>query len=404
MKKWLSILSAGLLFYPFAAFTQDYGPQSPPVAQKLVREGDFAIRLAAELDLGTPANEAIAEDTLAKAGVAPANGWISDYPVTPEILGQLNDSVTNAAAQGKLPMTSEQASKGLYYLASQMDLPVPAGQESSGAGPAGQAPPTVVNNYYYNQGPPVITYYPPPADYVYLYDWVPYPVFWFGFWFPGFYMCHNFTTTVVVSPAFYPAHTVFVSRTAIVSNRIINPVTRTVVVVDPVVRTRGGSVRAMTALRAGDGAMYRTVSDMRRGNAMTGVSVVRQGSSFGPSRGQGFRSAESRRGAAAIYSRSVQAMRPDRSSGHAYVRSDGRWQGAPGRSARPYNYNGSSRQNESRYRSTAPSYGPSAVRTGSVYGRSAVSQRTLPAWRGGPVIKRGQGVPWRSGSGRPWRS
>src|SRR6266508_604571 len=99
MKKWLSILmSASLLLYPFAGFAQDYGPQTskdqqtPPVAQTLVREGDFAIKLAAELKLGNPANEAAAEDMLARAGVSPMNGWISDYPITPQIIGQIGDS------------------------------------------------------------------------------------------------------------------------------------------------------------------------------------------------------------------------------------------------------------------------------------------------------------------------
>ena len=69
MKKWLSILTAAsLLLYPFAGFSQDYRPQTsqrqqaPPVAQTLVREGDFAIKLAAELNLGNPPNEAAAED------------------------------------------------------------------------------------------------------------------------------------------------------------------------------------------------------------------------------------------------------------------------------------------------------------------------------------------------------
>ena len=135
MKKWLSIiLAAGLLLYPFATFAEDYGSsqssqaqESPPVAQPLVREGDFAIKLAATLDIGTPTDEAVAEDMLAKAGVAPLNGWISDYPVTPQIIGQLHDSIAKAAAEGKLPMTSDEATRGLASLAQQANLPTPAG-------------------------------------------------------------------------------------------------------------------------------------------------------------------------------------------------------------------------------------------------------------------------------------
>ena len=152
MKKLISVLlTAGLLLYPFASFGQDYGSQTsqkqqaPPVAQALVREGDFAVKLAAELDLGNPENEAAAEDMLAKAGVAPLNGWISDYPMTPEIIGQLGDSIAAAADEGKLPMTAGEATKGLYYLASQMNLPTPAGS-GPGTAPEGQSKPAGVKN------------------------------------------------------------------------------------------------------------------------------------------------------------------------------------------------------------------------------------------------------------------
>src|SRR5208337_3787364 len=253
MKKWLAVVfAAGLLLYPFAGIAQDYGPQTsqgqqvPPVAQVLVREGDFAIGLAAELNLGNPANEAEAEDMLVRAGVSPLNGWIPDYPMTPEIIGQVADSIAAAAGEGKLLMNAGDATTVLYSLASQMNLPAPAGP-GAGAAPEVQSNPTVVNNYYYDEGPPIISYYPPPVDYVYLYDWVPYPVVWFGFRFPGFYICHNFTTRVIVHDG------PFAGRRAIVSNRIIDPVTRTVTAIDPVVRTSTGWVRPMTALRSGNG-------------------------------------------------------------------------------------------------------------------------------------------------------
>lgn len=315
MKKWLSIISAaGLLLNPLATFGTDYGSQAsqtqqaPPVAQTLVREGDFAVKLAAELDLGKPENEAVAEEMLAKAGVVPVNGWISDYPVTPEIIAQLKDSITKAADDGKLPMSSGEATKGLYYLTKQLNLPVPAGPGSSGTSPSAETNPTVVNNYYYNEGPPIVTYYPPPADYLYLYDWVPFPVFWFGFWFPGFFICHNFTT-VVVTP-FVVTNPVFVTRRAIVSNVIINPVTRTVAVIDPVVRTSRGAVQPITALRTGDGRMFSTVADLRRGTSMSGVSAVRSESTFNAAltRSGSFSSPAARKSAQSIYTRNTQAM------------------------------------------------------------------------------------------------
>ncbi len=396
MKKWLSILlSAGLLLYPFAGFTQDYGPQTsqrqqaPPVAQTLVREGDFAVKLAAELDLGNPPNEAAAEDLLARAGVSPLNGWISDYPMTPEIIGQLGDSIAAAAGQGKLSMTAGEATQGLYSLASQMNLPTPAGSDA-GTMPEGQSNPTVVNNYYYDQGPPVISYYPPPVDYWYLYDWVPYPVFWFGFWFPGFFICHNFTTTVFVSNG------AFVGRTAIVSNRFIDPVTRTVTRVDPLVRTSTGTVRPTTALRTGSGQLFRTATDMRRGVTWSGVSAVRTGTAVsGRAAGTGgFRTLEARNGAQAIYSRSVQGMSVRSRSERTTMRSSGTHYTAPGRAGRSY----IAPSRGSGGRSAAPS-SPSRsynrpVMRGGGYGRSYVAP-SAPRSYGGSTIRGGVTRPYQ---------
>ena len=338
-------MTASLLLYPFAGFAQDYGPQTsqkqqaPPVAQTLVREGDFAIKLAVELNLGNPENEAAAEDILARSGISPLNGWISDYPITPEIVGQIGDSITTASGEGKLSMSAGEATKGLYSLASQMNLPTPAGQSAgttvagktlSGTAPEENANPMVVNNYYYNEGPPIVSYYPPPADYVYLYDWVPYPAAWFGFWFPGFFICHNFTHTVFVT------NVGFVTRTAIVSNRIIDPATRTVTAIDPVVRTSTGTVRPMTALRTGSGQLFRTTADMRRGVTLSGVSPVRTGTAAtGSAAGRGgFSTPEARKSAQAIYSRSVQ-NRNGRNAG-TIIRSSGSRNAAPGSAGRSY--------------------------------------------------------------------
>ncbi|MGE5751044.1 MAG: hypothetical protein ACM30F_02810 [Nitrospirota bacterium] len=280
MKKLLSIiLTASLLLYPFATFAVDYGSQPsqtqqvPPVAQTLVREGDFAVKLAATLNVGLPTNEAEAEDMLAKAGVAPLNGWISDYPMTPQIVGQIQDSITKAAAERKLPMNSEEATKGLYLLTAQMKLPTPAGEGTTA--PDGKKAPVepydsqTINNYYSDEGPPIVTYYPPPVYYGYLYDWVPYPVFWFGFWFPGFFICHNFTTTVIVS------NPPFVNRKAIVSNNVINRDGRRVAVVDPVVRTNTGGVRPVTTLRTESGRTFRNLADLRNAEAIYLRSVER---------------------------------------------------------------------------------------------------------------------------------
>jgi hypothetical protein len=328
MKRWLSIVAAACLFlYPFAALSEDYGSQSsqtqqgPPVAQPLVREGDFAVKLAAELDLGTPTNEAIAEDMLVRAGIAPSNGWLSDYPVTPEIIGQLQTSIAKAASEGKLSMNSDEATRGLYSLTKQMNLPTPASPGNAASEgeqpPAVKSNPTVINNYYDEQGPPIITYYPPPYYDAYLYDWVPYPVFWFGFWFPGFYICHSFTTVVVTGGGDFD-HPV---RRGIVSNRIIDPATRRVALVDPVSRTSAGAVRPMTVLRTGNGVAFRNIGDMRRGYAVAGVS--RRPERSGALQAEGFRTPEARRSAGIIYSRSLNRRYTNRGGASSTFRGNG---------------------------------------------------------------------------------
>ncbi|HEX9019948.1 MAG TPA: hypothetical protein VF903_01665 [Nitrospirota bacterium] len=355
-----------------------------------MREGDFAIKLAAELDLGKPENEAVAEDMLAKAGVAPANGWISDYPVTPEIIAQLKDSITKAADNGKIPMKSGEATKGLYYLAEQMNLPVPAGEGSSGTSGAAQTSPTVINNYYYDEGPPIVTYYPPPADYLYLYNWVPFPVFWFGFWFPGFFICHNFTTVVFVTTPFVTTSPVFVTRRAIVSNRIIDPVTRNVAVIDPVVRTSTG-VKPVTALRTGNGQMFSTMTDVRRGTSMTGVSAVRANTINGvsPSRSNGgFSSTAARKSAQSIVARDARTMSAGRGTVSGSSRGE-RHFAAPGAPRRTFSGSPPER-----------TYNSPVMRGsgGPVRGFSAPPARSYTA----PVPRGGRDQRWFNGNGWGW--
>lgn len=296
------LAAASLLLFPFATCEADNGPQDaqtydvPPVAQPLVREGDFAIKLAALYGLGAPANETEAEDLLSSAGVIPLNGWISDYPVTPEILGQLQEAAARAASEGKLSMGAEKATQLLYELASQMNLPVPAGPETRAAeAPKAPEQPDIYN-YYTGYGPPIITYYPPPPAYFYLYAWVPYPVWWYGYWYSGFYICNNFSTTVVVG-----------SRTTFVRNRYVDPLTRRVVRVEPVVRATGGSVRPLSILRTNDGRTYRNIREMRQGIVYGDVQQGGRGTPASrPPGAGGFTSIGDRRSAQDIYRRSIE--------------------------------------------------------------------------------------------------
>jgi len=237
--------------------------KAPPISQVLVREGDLAINLADALRMGQAQSEAEAESMLASAGIAPKNGWIADYPVTPDVIGELENAVTEAAGSGKLAVNKEEAAKAFQDLIAQQGLPVRAEGENqyAGAGEPGAETsppqdypeyyePSVVNNYYIDQGPPIVTYYPPPPDYYYLYAWVPYP-FWFGgFWFHGFFCLHDFHRVV-----FTDGHRRFVS------NHFWDSKTRGIGRIDPVRRPMGNfradisrPIRGFTSHGAGNEA------------------------------------------------------------------------------------------------------------------------------------------------------
>ncbi|HMK75391.1 MAG TPA: hypothetical protein VK568_04315 [Thermodesulfobacteriota bacterium] len=203
MKKLLIIMmSFALLMMPLTVYSQS-GQKSagtPPVSQTLVPEGQFALKLATALKLGTPNNEAQAEDLLTSAGIAPKNGWIADYPVTPNIIGELQNAVTTAADAKKLPMGKDEALKVFQSLTTQFGLAVApgSGQYADSQPPTSSeyVQPQEINNYYYDEGPPVVIYYAPPWDYYYLYDWVPYPFWCAGFFFPGFFVLNDFDIIV----------------------------------------------------------------------------------------------------------------------------------------------------------------------------------------------------------------
>ena len=172
---------------------------NPPLEQPLIREGDLAMKLAEALKLGAAESEAEAESTLSSVDITPRNGWIADYPVTPDIAGELQDSVSEAADSGKITMAREAALKIFRDVMNGYDLSLKADTSGQVAGETtGQDYPdsTVENNYYYDEGPPVVTYYSPPPDYAYLYTWVPYPFWWSDVWFPGYFILGDFDVDV----------------------------------------------------------------------------------------------------------------------------------------------------------------------------------------------------------------
>src|SRR5208337_858170 len=182
--------------------------------QPLVREGDFAVELATALNLTKSNDEAAAESSLAAINIAPRNGWISDYPMTPDIISEVRDSAARSASAGSLNMSEADASSTVDRISTAMNLPVKIAGESYGyessssssseysssSSSSAAAPPEVseymepseVEQYYDDYGPPIVSYYPPPWEYGYLYDWVPWPFWWGGWGFGGFFVLGDF--------------------------------------------------------------------------------------------------------------------------------------------------------------------------------------------------------------------
>jgi len=246
------------------------GAQAPPISQALVREGDFAVKLAESLKVGQPKSEAEAETMLTSAGIAPKNGWIADYPVTPDIIGELENSVGSAVDAGKLGIKKEEATRAFQNLAVQEALPVRAdeGQNSQGSTepPQNYGESEAVSNYYYDEGPPVVTYYPPPWDYSYLYAWVPYP-FWFtGFWFPGFFVLNDFHR-----------HCFTHGHVGVVSNHFSDPRTGRLGAIDPARRHLGNAAASPHPSRgqfASQGARNGASSILNRSSGNTRLNTT----------------------------------------------------------------------------------------------------------------------------------
>ncbi len=246
------------------------GINSPSIEQVLVPEGVFAEQLVEALKLGPVSDGAKAEEFLSGLGIEPKNGWIADYPVTPNVLGDIEKGITNASDQGKIALKKDQAlkvvddvkanlgfgvtpgskpptervekpgnktiytytdGKGEIHITDNLDS-IPqqyrdhvktrsplsskgstenADDNNSGAGYpqyAANPNPDDMDEYYYDQGPPVVTYYTPPSPYSYLYTWMPFPFWSTGFYFPGFFILNNFYRNVVFNrrPYFVSHH------------------------------------------------------------------------------------------------------------------------------------------------------------------------------------------------------
>jgi len=271
--------------------TNQMSATSPPVAPPLVPEGVFAVELAEALKIGQAQDEAQAENMLSAIGIEPKNGWIAGYPVTPDIVGEIEKSVAASVDAKTLKMGKDQAQKAVENVSAKLGLNVMPASPSAfaQAAPTGNVPiyrymddngvlyytdryelipqeyrdqlqtirvetppqlsvepvgeeaetpvnnfapnPEVINNYYYSDGPPVVTYYAPPTPYYYLYAWVPYPFRCSGFFFPGFFILRDFHR-----------HVIFNKHPFVVTNHVVHALNKTVSVVNPVTRAHGGGI------------------------------------------------------------------------------------------------------------------------------------------------------------------
>ena len=152
--------------YGYYSQPEQSKPGAPPVEPRLVREGFFAMKLAEALKIGEVKSEAEAESKLASVGIVPKNGWIADHPLTPNIIGELQNAIGGAADSGKIAMNRDEAMKVFQDLI--MDIESQYGGAES---PPGRQP--YPEPYYY----PGFYYYPYYYSYYY-----PYPYFYGGYY------------------------------------------------------------------------------------------------------------------------------------------------------------------------------------------------------------------------------
>ncbi len=194
-----------LLILPSVVMGQAEGGKSnpPPVSQPLVNEGILAVNLVAALGVSSTDDEIEAESVLGDLGISPRNGWIADYPVTPDIIDEVSKSVADAAYGGRLSMTADDALARYNETLATLGLMVRGYGGESGMGKPlsceNYPNPATISTTYTAEGPPVVTYYCPPPDYYYLYTWVPYPFWWYDFWYPGFFVLRDFHRVVPVN-------------------------------------------------------------------------------------------------------------------------------------------------------------------------------------------------------------
>jgi hypothetical protein len=207
----------------------EFSPLAPP----LVREGDFAIKLAEVFGFGEIIDEEGARQLLAEIGLSPRDGWVVDYPVTPVILAELREAVIASSETGRLSMTVAEALEAFDFLALNVGLSVDVTPERE---PLAEVPEEAlyaespeINYYYATEGPPIMTYNPPPSYYSSYYDWVPYSFYFSRGYYPGFFILRDFHRASKLDRHFDRKHQHKKfgfhnrSRQKFISNRHLNP-------------------------------------------------------------------------------------------------------------------------------------------------------------------------------------
>jgi len=294
---------------PSTTYSEQTTTGEPLLEQPLIREGDFAVKLVEALKLGTPEGETDAESTLASVDIIPRNGWIADYPVTPDIVDELQTAVGEAAESGKIAMGEEAALKIFQDVMNGYNLSVKVDTSGKGAGETtGPNYPdsTIENDYYYDEGPPVVTYYAPPPDYAYLYTWVPYPFWWWDVWFPGFFILVDFDVDV---DRHKHKHGHDHDHKKHISNHFVDSRTGKISRVDPATRVSGGTFPAAgVVIRSTPSAQSRAQAILSasqgRGRAAAGTYKEFRGYSVSGQTSTGTRSSAFDRSSSSQFERS----------------------------------------------------------------------------------------------------
>jgi hypothetical protein len=289
-------LSLLLTVLPAAALAQPEMAKSvpPPISQPIISEGMLAVSLSTALGVESTDDEIIAESKLGDVGIAPTNGWIADYPVTPDIIAEVRQSLIQAVDDGGVAIAKDEALKRYSDTIAGLGLTVRpySGGEAPAAKPVScdnYPNPATVGTVYSTEGPPVVTYYCPPPDYYNLYAWVPYPFWWSDFWFPGFFILRDFHR-----------HVHFHNRFVIITNHFNDVRRNRMFRVDPGDRFQGRSFAGIGArpsrsfISTGVPRSSHTIFNTPRSSAPAAGSGMSRGS--GSRSGAGGSSGEFRQG------------------------------------------------------------------------------------------------------------